>query len=280
MLPQCVHQVRQKVPDRCIACEQHGHHIGDDLVVGQRRAILLRGDQNRYQVVAAGRAPQADLIAEKADHAEALVVAQGRSCRPAVALKQALRELGCAACRLRVETEHPAERTEQQRTGDIGDEVAAAPRSQSLQGLRQLGPDPGQHKFDPRRRDAPHDDAAQFIVTGRVHRAERLADSQLRIGQRIAGSGGKQLGPGKRIRHVRMSADEPEPGLRVMMNWMIAAHPAVGRVGVGKERLAGEGDHGVTSGSSACRSRAPSCGRPARLWRCRARSCAVQGAGG
>ena len=50
MQPQRVNEIGKEMTDRCVSGQQHRHHVGDDLGVGQRRARFLCFYQNRKVV--------------------------------------------------------------------------------------------------------------------------------------------------------------------------------------------------------------------------------------
>ncbi|MDA9504513.1 hypothetical protein XI09_07080 [Bradyrhizobium sp. CCBAU 11386] len=112
MAPERVHQVRQEMSDRCVAGEQHGHHVGHDLGVTERRSCRLCRDQDREQVVVALHAAARQFRAQQRNDLGPITLRERWTRGTTFAAEQALRKLAGLPRGIRAKAEHAAEPTE------------------------------------------------------------------------------------------------------------------------------------------------------------------------
>src|SRR5258708_5341402 len=235
MQPKCVHEVGEEVVDRSAPGQKHRHHVGDDLFLRQVRALLAGGDEHGEKVVAARVLALAQFGIEKIPHIGSHGSRKRTAHRTLGGMKQADHQFAAPLRRLFVESEHPAQGAVQQRSPEVGDEVAAAATAELCELALRMVADSGLHRVDAPRRKTLEHDAPQLVMARRIDGAERLPDAHRRVDRAVTPRRGEGCRIGERPAYVLEAGDQPEAGLLHAVNRMTVPHLFIGRIRVPHE---------------------------------------------
>ena len=234
-------------------CEQQAET--DELLVGQ-----VGVDEHADEVVGTGAEASAPLVHHTPDEGAELParrkVRVGHGALIGLAVKDAVRQLAHGLAMLVGQTEQLADDVDGHARRQVAHDVGLAPRDEGLEAVTGEAAHECLELGDASRGERPAHELAETRVLGWVHREDHRPEDTLERGA----SGRAERGPvDRRVDHVVVARQGPEPELVVAPHRRLVPQPAVDRVRVVVDLV---GERVVAHASArfdgrSCRSRVP-----------------------